>query len=67
MVHRTLLTGGTVAFITMRNQEVPEGANEAEETGGERQGAPRTLQEHGGVGAILRFRLDENQAVPTLQ
>ncbi len=67
LVHRTLLTGGAVAFITMRNQEVPEDANEAEETGGERQGAPRTLQEHGGVGAILRFRLDENQAVPTLQ
>lgn len=67
MVHRTLLTGGTVAFITMRDQEVHEGANEAEETRGERQGAPHTLQEHGGVGAILRFRLDEHQAVPTLQ
>ncbi|HEY8290842.1 MAG TPA: host attachment protein [Thermomicrobiales bacterium] len=67
MVHRALRTGGTVSFITMRDQEVHEDANEAEETRGERQGAPHVLQEHGGIGAILRFRLDEHQAVPTLQ
>lgn len=67
MVHRALATGGSVAFITMRNREVPEDANEAEETHGERQGALQTLQEHGGVGAILRFRLDENLAVPDVQ
>jgi len=67
MVRCALLTGATVAFVATRDSDVPEGANEAEETHGERQGAPRTLQEHGGVGAILRFRLDGDQAVPDLQ
>lgn len=67
MVHRALMTDSAIAFTTTRNVEVPEDANEAEETHGARQGAPQTLQEHGGVGAILRFRLDGDQAVPDLQ
>ncbi|MGI8687645.1 MAG: host attachment protein [Thermomicrobiales bacterium] len=67
MVHHALMTDSAIAFITTRSVEVPEDANEAEETHGERQGAPQTLQEHGGVGAILRFRLDADQAVPDLQ
>lgn len=67
MVHCALMTGGTVAFITTRERDVDEDANEAEEQHGERSGAPATLHEHGGVGAILRFRLDENQTVPDLQ
>jgi peptide subunit release factor 1 (eRF1) len=67
MIHFALMTGGAVAFITTRDSDVPENANEAEERHGERQGAPQTLQKHGGVGAILRFRLDEEQAVPDLQ
>ncbi|MGI8690468.1 MAG: hypothetical protein ACR2M3_17955, partial [Thermomicrobiales bacterium] len=67
MIHRALMTDSAIAFITTRSVEVPEDANEAEQTHGERQGAPRTLQEHGGGGAILRFRLDADQAVPDLQ
>lgn len=67
MIHRALMTDSAIAFITTRNVEAPEGANEAEETHGARQGAPCTLREHGGVGAILRFRLDERQAAPNLQ
>jgi protein required for attachment to host cells len=67
MIRLALAMGGEVAFITTRDSEVLEDPNQAEETRGERQGAPRTLQEHGGVGAILRFRLDDTQTVPNLQ
>jgi protein required for attachment to host cells len=67
MVRLTLMTGGIVTFVTTRNPEVPEGPNTAEKRHGERPGAPQTLHEHGGVGAILRFRLDESQVVPDLQ
>jgi peptide subunit release factor 1 (eRF1) len=67
MVRLALMTGGTVTFVTTRDIEVPEDPNEAEETRGERQGPQQTLHDHGGVGAILRFRLDEEQAVPDLQ
>ncbi len=67
MVRLALMTGGTVTFVTTRDAEVTEDPNEAEETRGERQGAQHMLHEHGGVGAILRFRLDEGQVVPDLQ
>jgi hypothetical protein len=67
MVRLTLVTGGAVTFVMTRDTEVSEGPNTAEETRGERPGAPQTLHEHGGVGAILRFRLDEGQAAPDLQ
>lgn len=67
IIRLALMTGGDVTFVTTRESQVTEGPNEAEETRGERQGAPHTLHEHGGVGAILRFRLDEARAVPDLQ
>jgi protein required for attachment to host cells len=67
MVRLALMTGGTVTFVTTRDRDVPEGPNTAEAMHGERPGAPQTLHEHGGVGAILRFRLDNAQAVPDLQ
>ena len=67
MVRLALMMGAAVTFVTTRDSEVSEDPNEAEETRGERQGAPQTLHEHGGIGAILRFRLDEEQAVPDLQ
>lgn len=67
MIRLALMTGGDVTFVTTRDGEVSEGPNEAEKTRGERPGAAHTLHEHGGVGAILRFRLDEARAVPDLQ
>jgi protein required for attachment to host cells len=67
MVRLALLTGGTVTFVTTRDTDVPEGPNAAEARHGERPGAPQTLHQHGSVGAILRFRLDDAQAVPDLQ
>jgi protein required for attachment to host cells len=66
MIRLAVMTDASVIFVTTRDREVTETPNIAEETKGERQGAPQTLHEHGGVGAILRFRLDETRAVPNI-
>lgn len=64
MLRLALMTDAEFTFVTMRDAEVPETPNEAEETHGERAGAPRTLREHGGIGAILRFRINDDHATP---
>ena len=67
MLRLALATDADVSFVTTRDADVPETPNEAEETHGERAGAPRTLREHGGVGAILRFRLSDDHATTEMQ
>jgi peptide subunit release factor 1 (eRF1) len=67
MIRLAIQTDAPVTFVTTRDRSVDESPNEAEERHGERDGAPQTLQEHGGVGAILRFRLTDRQATPDIQ
>ncbi len=67
MIRLALQTNAPVTFVATRDRSVEESPNEAEERHGERAGAPQTLQEHGGVGAILRFRLTDRQATPDIQ
>jgi hypothetical protein len=67
MIRLAIQTDAPFTFVTTRDRLVHESPNEAEETHGARSGAPQTLKQHGSIGAILRFRLTENQATPDLQ
>jgi protein required for attachment to host cells len=67
MIRLAIQTDARVTFVTTRNRAVTESPNEAEETHGERDGAAQALQEHGGIGAILRFRLSDAQATAEVQ
>lgn len=66
MIRLAIQTDAPVTFVTTRDRLVHESPNEAEETHGARNGAPQVLQEHGGIGAILRFRLADDQATPDI-
>jgi peptide subunit release factor 1 (eRF1) len=63
MIRLALRTDAPVTFVATRDPVVDETPNEAEKQHGERAGAPQALQEHGGVGAILRFRLTQTPQV----